>query len=67
MDWLPVITDSTWQIIDKSKNKNLLKSNMVTTFIPEKKSNDLNYTQDEIDDNLVIKKKTKSSSPSGDL
>jgi len=34
MNLLPVITDSAWHIIDKSKNKNISKSNIVTTFIP---------------------------------
>ena len=61
MNLLPVVTDSAWQIIDKSKKNNLFKSNIVTTFIPAKGSKELKHKQDEIDDNLVIKKKIKSS------
>jgi hypothetical protein len=64
MNILPVITDSTWQIIDKSKIKNISMSNIVTTFIPAKGSKELKRKQDKIDDNLVGKKKNKSSLPS---
>jgi len=57
MNLLPVITDSAWHIIDKSKNNNLSKSNIVTTFIPAKGSKAVKHKQDELDDNLVVKKK----------
>ncbi len=64
MNLLPVITDSAWHIIDKSKNKNISKSNIVTTFIPAKGSKAVKHKQDEINDNLVVNKKIKSSLPS---
>jgi hypothetical protein len=38
MNLLSVVTDTAWHIIDKSKNKNVSKSNIVTTFIPAKES-----------------------------
>src|SRR6266567_9595079 len=53
-----------WHIIDKSKNKNISKSNIVTTFIPAKGSKAVKHKQDEINDNLVVNKKIKSSLPS---
>ena len=56
---LSVVTDTAWHIIDKSKNKNISKSNIVTTFIPAKESKAVKHKQDEIDDNLVVNKKNK--------
>jgi hypothetical protein len=64
MNLLSVVTDTAWHIIDKSKNKNVSKSNIVTTFIPAKGSKAVKHKQDEIDDNLVVNKKNKSSLPS---
>ena len=60
MTLLPVITDTAWHIIDKSKNKNVSKLNIITTFIPAKGSKAVKHKPDEIDDNLVVNKKTKS-------
>jgi len=64
MNLLSVVTDTAWHIIDKSKNKNISKSNIVTTFISAKGSKAVKHKQDEIDDNLVVNKKNKSSLPS---
>ena len=47
MNLLPVITDSPWQIIDKSK-KNNSKSNIITTFIPAQGTQELKCKHDEI-------------------
>jgi len=57
---LSVVTNTAWHIIDKSKNKNISKSNIVTTFIPAKGSKAVKHKQDEIDDNLVVNKKKKT-------
>jgi len=56
MNLLSVVTDTAWHIIDKSKNKNVSKSNIVTTFIPAKGSKAVKHKQDEIDDNLFVNK-----------
>ena len=48
MTLLPVITDIAWHIIDKSKNKNVSKLNIVTTFIPAKGSKTVKHKSDEI-------------------
>jgi len=55
MNLLLVITDSPWQIIDKSK-KNIFKSNIVTTFIPAKGTKELKRKHNEIDNTLVANK-----------
>ncbi len=64
MNLLPVITDSAWQIIDKSKNKNNFNSNITTAFIPAKGSKALKRKHNEIDDNLNFDKKSKQKLPS---
>jgi len=61
MTLLPVITDTAWHIVDKSKNKNVSKLNIITTFVPAKGSKAVKHKSDEVDDNLIVNKKTKNS------
>ena len=54
---LPMLTDKSWQIIDKSKYKNILKSNIVTVCIPAKGTQELKHKYNEIGNDLVFKRK----------
>ncbi|KDR64842.1 hypothetical protein GALMADRAFT_82610, partial [Galerina marginata CBS 339.88] len=49
-DILPVVTDSPWQIIIKSKEKNASNSVIPTAYIPAKGSNPLKHKLDDCDD-----------------
>jgi hypothetical protein len=60
---LPVVTDSPWEIIDKSKNKNISKSDITNSFIPAKGTKILKRKKDEMDDNLIVNKKSRNTMP----
>ena len=54
---LPVITDSPWQLIDKSKNKNTSNSTPVTPYIPAQGTRALKHELDETENKSNTQKK----------
>ena len=57
MDLLPVITDSPWQIIKRTKNKKTEEPKPASTFVPAKGSVAVKHKLD--DDDIIVKKKVK--------
>ena len=63
MEMLQVITDSPWQMLDKSKKIKTIKS---ATYVPAKGSISVKHVLDEDKETLQVKKKRKTSKSNND-